>query len=80
MAKITDKQFEQIQQKIAGRVCQFCKGVKLTIHDEMLSVQLNPYVEGGLALGSSNVAAIMATCTNCGQIVFLDAYVMGITK
>lgn len=79
MAKITEKEMSIILSKIPNGACQMCGSQLFGFFEELVTVQLSllKAEDGSITIGNGN-PAVLATCNNCGHMVFLDAKILGL--
>jgi len=67
-----------LETKWAGRRCPMCSIGTWNVADSVF--QLMEFNEGNMVIGGPIIPVIPVTCTNCGNVVFVNAIVAGAVK
>jgi len=79
MSNIESKKLiDHLTNKWVDNKCPLCATNRWNISDKIY--ELREYNEGTLVLGGTIVPLIPVTCQNCGNTVFINSIVIGITK
>lgn len=79
MSKIdSNKVITFLQDKWKGRTCPMCQNGNWSVSEQIFEIR--EFHDGNLALGGSIFPVIPITCSNCGNVFFVNAIVAGLIK